>query len=138
MIGSCGSRLISLLVLNLSSVSAQLGYQSGYDLDSGVRGSGGFGGSYAPVTTAAPASTWDEVVWRVTDSWEETDEVSGETMTGFKALVTIPVIETTNVQWQLVLHFSKPVADLTMWTVIIVDWSQNLTDYAIINQEQSC
>ena len=33
--------------------------------------------------------------------------------------------------------FSKPVANLMAWNVIIADWSYNLTDYMIVNKEHN-
>ena len=62
---------------------------------SAYRGDSGFGLQYAPTTTVAPVATWDQFVWKITDSWEETDEETGQTTTGFKSIVTVPVMEAT-------------------------------------------
>ena len=40
-------------------------------------------------------------------------------------------------QWSITLLFSKPVANLMAWNVIIADWSYNLTDYMIVNKEHN-
>ena len=50
------------------------------DSGGGFRGDGGFGMQYAPTTTAAPAASWDQYVWKITDSWEETDEDTQQAM----------------------------------------------------------
>lgn len=118
----------------LISVSAQQGYAQSAD---GYRGDGGFGLQYAPTTTQAPSANWDQYVWKITDSWEETDADSGQVTTGFKSIVTVPVLEDTEGQWSITLLFSKPVANLVAWNVIIADWSFNLTDYMIVNKEHN-
>ena len=120
----------------ISTVSAQ--YQNGYSQSADVyRGDSGFGLQYAPTTTQAPVSSWDQYVWKITDSWEETDENTGESTTGFKSIVTVPVLQDTEGQWSITLLFSKPVANLMAWNVIIADWSYNLTDYMIVNKEHN-
>ena len=101
------------------------------------RGEGGFGGQYAPTTTPSPLNTWDQYVWKVTSSWEEHNEEAGQTLTGFKAVVTIPVPEAIEGHWEIQLLFTKPVGYLQAWNVLIADWSQNYTDYLITNREHN-
>ena len=117
MAGAYVAAFISCLTL-IGGIS---GYTGSY------RGEGGFGGQYAPTTTPSPLTTWDQYVWKVKHSWEETNEESGQTLTGFKAIVTIPVPERINGQWEIQLLFTKPVGHLQAWNVLIADWSQNYT-----------